>query len=605
MLWAIGALVVMGLVGAGIAVMTPSTTQSKFEQEAGMRAYYNANAGLNFVVSMHKVSELNNVSFSNYVSMMGGGGTASYDIDSDGYFTYALGNVVANGVNGTYQIMNLTGTVTNAAGAAAYGYVVYGGGKGNSSVLSYVPIGSGSKTPTGAANYVFYGGAVAISASREQVIGNIYGRDSITLADNAVVTGNLVSNGNVKVGSKGAVTGFICSDGSVSLTEDNVVGGTINANGSVTMESRTTSGSITAGGNVTLNGSAQKISGSINSGGDVTIASSANVTGDIVAKGSVIVSSSGSVISGSIHAGKDITINSKITVGGGLYSGAVMTLADDSISIGGDINAGTKAIFSGSGGSYLQNVYAGSDVNITAKTTINKNVEAAGKISIANSGTWNTCIAGVAKATGTISSCSGTSCGSGNCYIGATLQKQASVKAPLSPNSPASYVPCESVGVPSPPKNTNTKDGVLNVPNGGSVTFKGGTYYYSSITMEYNSTVYLDLSGSDITIFSTGNVALNGATKIKVSKDGTNYYDITSVDSALAAKVYLESNGSITLAYSSDWFGTLFARGSITFGGGNTFIGAYASQTGSASVTSGSGYSMTYVPSNYAIANWY
>ncbi|WP_428565390.1 MAG: DUF7305 domain-containing protein [Solidesulfovibrio sp. DCME] len=601
LLWAIGALVVMGVVGAGLALMTPATMQSKLQQEAGMKAYYNANAGLNFIMSMNEVAELNNMSFTNYISLMGGGSSIAYNIDSDEYFTYRLGNIVTNGVNGNYQITNLTGTVANSAGGAAYSYAIYGGGKGSSRILNYVPVGAGgTSTPSGAAKYVFSGGDVTISASKETVVGSIYGRTSISLADNAVITGDLISNGNVSVGSKGSITGSICSDGTVSLTEDNVVTGTINSKSNVTMESRTTTGTITSGGNVTLNGSAQQINGDINAAGNVTIASSANVSGNIVATGSVTVSSSGSKISGNIYAGDVITIKSGITILGGLYSGNNTELQDSSISVGLDINAGKLANFTGWGGTYQKNVYAGTGVNMSGKTTVNGNVESGGAISITG---YGSCVKGMAKSKGSITSCTGSSCGSGDCFIGTRLQNQASVTSPISPNSPSSYVACATEPVPNPPKNTKSTNGALSVAKNASKTFSAGTYY-SSINVAGGATLKFDLSGGDITIFSTGDINLGNPTTIMVSADGTNYYSMTSVNTDLAKKVYMEANGNITLAWKANWFGTLFSRGTITFQGGNTFIGSYASQSGAAAVTSGSGYSMTYVPSNYAVANW-
>ncbi len=600
LLWLVGAMLLLGGLGAAVSVMTPSTTQSKLEQEAAMRAYYNANAGLNFIKSMEKSNEVAKVNYATFISEMGGGDVVTYAMAGGGEFSFQINSVNSNGANGNYVITNLVGSIGANTNGSRYSYIIYGAGKGISENSSYQV--EGPKSVTGQEKYVFSGGVVNISASAESVDGSIYGRTSVTLVEDATVTGDVVSNGNVKMGSRVKVNGSVCSDGSIVMAEENVVGGSVNAKSNVTMESRTSTGPITAGGNLVLSGSGQVINGDINAAGDVTISSSGKVNGSIYAAGAVTVNSAGGVVTGDIHAGGAITINSKITIGGGVFGGSVVTMANDSISVGLDVNAASSVSFTGYGGNYPGNVYANGAINIPQKTTISKNIASGGNITISG---WSTCIKGVASAKGSIEACSGSSCGSGDCYIGSRLPNQAAVKAPTAPTSPSKYVACTVEPVPNPPKNEKTTDGALVLKRNKTKTFTEGIYYFSSISGEGNATVAFDLSKGDIAIFSTGAVSLGNPTNILVSTDGSTYKELTDVDKSLAAKIYLESNSSIFLDWKADWFGTLFSRGNITFAGGNTFIGSYASQSGSSSVNSGSGYSMTYVPSNYAIANWY
>lgn len=560
-LWAIGALVVLGLVGAGIAVMTPSATQSKLEQEAGMRAYYNANAGLNFVMSMQNVAQSNKTSFSNYMSMMGDSGVVSYNVEDDGYFAYQLGNIVTNGVNGTYQITDLSGTVMNSSGGSAYGYVIFGGGKGSSHVFNY-NVSSMSNT-NGRANDVLSGSAVTITASSTNVTGNIYAKNSVSVANDTIINGNVVSNGSFTGASRTSVSGYVCADGDVSLASSSIVSGDINAGGDVTLES------------------ASKVGGSIYSGGTVTLKSESVV------------------VTGNIHAAKYIYLNSKAAVGGNVYAGVSVVYNDSSVSVGGDANSQGTVSFLGYGGTVSGNVYSSGAVTFSGKTTVAKNVYSGSSINFPN---WtSSCINGVAAATGAISTCSGASCGSGNCYIHSSLPSQPSV---TSPTAPVSHTSCAVKPDPDPPYNRKTTDGVVNLASGASYYFSGKTYYFSSITGAGNNTLYFDLSGGDVTIFSTGDVNFNGKATIKVSLDGKTYKNMGSVDKSYAAKVYLESNGNMYMGWAADWFGTLFSRGTLTFNGGNTIIGSYASLGGVTQIVSGSGYTVVYVASTYALANW-
>ena len=100
LLWAIGALVLLSVVGATVALMSPAALQSKLEQEAGMRAYYNANAGLNYILGEQQAEQLNQTNFSDFLSKMGGSSVVSYDLGAGGKFSYRLGNAVSNGSNG-------------------------------------------------------------------------------------------------------------------------------------------------------------------------------------------------------------------------------------------------------------------------------------------------------------------------------------------------------------------------------------------------------------------------------------------------------------------------------------------------------------------------
>lgn len=600
MLWAIGALVVLGAVGAGIALMSPSALQSKLEQEAGMRAYYNANAGLNFLKSMRETAESQKIPFANYIAMMGGTSNTTYVLSNDDAFYYKFDNVSGISSNGSYELADLGGIVMNSAGKAIYTYVIYGNGKYIDQNYHY-----DVDVENGKSKKLINGVNINITASGVQMSGDVSAQESVSIANDSKIVGSIDSGGDITLKSRVSVTGYLCSQGSIDLqgTSQNITGNIRAAKDVVIASAAQVDGSILAGGDVTIKAAGGVIYGNIDAKGDVVLSSAVEVRGSVVAGGNVVIESSGVVVKGSVQAGNNVTIKSKANVDGDVVAGGSAFMQSDSISIGGKISALQSANFSASGGVYNGEVIAGTGIAISQRTTISANVQSGGGISITG---WRSCIQGVAKAIGAIENCSGAWCGaSANCYIGSRLSNQESVDSPENPETPKEFTPCDISDLPNPPKNTRTDDGLIKLGWGEDKDFEGGTYYYSSINMSGGGTIKLDLSGEDITIFSTGPVVLGNSTEILVSTDGSTYKPMSEVDTKYAAKVYLESNDNIALQWGADWFGTLLARGTLSFSGKNTLVGSYASLAGTTGVLSGNTDSnLIYVESNYAKANW-
>jgi len=137
LLYVIGALLALGAVGAGIAVMSPSSMQSKLEQEAGARAYYNAQSGRNFIYAIAKSSSYNNVKVNDFMTRMGNGNSVVYKISNNDQFNFTLSfsNATANSVD--YVISSLIGEVQDSENNTQYSYLLYGGAKGGTVPQQY------------------------------------------------------------------------------------------------------------------------------------------------------------------------------------------------------------------------------------------------------------------------------------------------------------------------------------------------------------------------------------------------------------------------------------------------------------------------------------
>jgi hypothetical protein len=261
LLWAIGALVLLSVLGATVALMSPSALQSKLEQEAGMRAYYNANAGLNYILGMQQAKSLSNVSFANFKTDMGDGAYANCNIGRNDGFYFKLGNFVTANSNSTYQITDLVGTVANSSGEKIYSYVLYGGGKGSSSVLTY------GREPSGATKYVVYAGNAKVSIDGAAVItGDVYAKSLDVQM--VVITGSVSTVNDAKLGFATTLKGSLCSGGNVTLDQSSV-SQTINAMGDIDFEW------------------ASQVGGDVFSGGNITTASSVRLYSNVNAQESV------------------------------------------------------------------------------------------------------------------------------------------------------------------------------------------------------------------------------------------------------------------------------------------------------------------------------
>ncbi len=337
-------------------------------------------------------------------------------------------------------------------------------------------------------------------------------------------------------------------------------------------------GDVCADGDVTLNNKAS-VGGDINTPGNITIGSdAAMVKGSIFAGGKVTLESSASVL-GEIHAAGNVVLNWNSSVGGGVFSSGDVTVAN-AATVQGDVNAG-------------------------GKITVN----------------WGGTIAGDAIAGGKADIKDGGSAASASSYVSAPPRIKPTAptacdvvaKPPLQTFSAGSTPVSASYGQYTTSPGLNLSPGtysMLNIAGYNVLTLHGGTYTFSSMSLAWLQTLQLDLSGGDITIFVVGNVNFGGAVTIRVSTDGTTYQSMWDVDKALAAKVYLETHGNFTAGEKGRWFGTILAKGDITFNGGAEtegpykVIGAMSTVDDASKITLSDAFLSYYVKSNFAKANW-
>lgn len=367
-------------------------------------------------------------------------------------------------------------------------------------------------------------------------------------------------------------------------------------------------GAATITGNiygVTFTSQQTSIVGNIIAKGAATLNFSTSVTGNLCAGTTATLDQSS--VSGALTALGNVQLKYASTVGGSIYSGGNVVMAD-SVSVGGDINAQGYEQF-GYANAIGGNAYANGNITFSGTaSTIAKSAYSGGTITLS----WASKIANTAVAATAVNVVSGSSVG--------TALVSSSYPPNIKPIAPTS---CTTVTAPTPAtfsagtKNVSVAWGAttyntsnplapgsyknLTLSGSSPLTLTAGTYYFNSISLGYGSTLNLDLSGGDITIFVVGAVDLNMTSGINVSTDGSTWQGMTSVDKAYAARVYLEAHDAIKLEWATNWYGTLFSTKSITFGGSNTIIGAYAT-IGSDALSWAA--SVTYVASNYALANW-
>jgi cytoskeletal protein CcmA (bactofilin family) len=314
LLWAIGALVFLSVVGTTVALLSPSALQSKLEQEAGMKAYYNANAGLNYILGEHESSVMSNVTFANYVSSMGNGAYVNYSIDGSDGFYFALGNIVSSNSNNTYQITSLVGTALKSSDKNPYAYVLYGGGKGASPVFTY------AHTPIGATKYVIYAANAKVSIQGAAVVvGDVYAKSlDVSMA---TVTGDVITVKNANLGFATTLNGSLCSGGDVTLDQSSV-SQTINAIGDIDFKF------------------ASQVGGDVFSGGKITTASSVRLNSDINAYETISLGWKTSISKDAYSGGVDCKKcnidfdGSSVSIGNNAYANKNINMSWDS-SIGG------------------------------------------------------------------------------------------------------------------------------------------------------------------------------------------------------------------------------------------------------------------------------
>ncbi|WP_144005061.1 bactofilin family protein [Solidesulfovibrio fructosivorans] len=232
-----------------------------------MRAYYNANAGLQFIQSMQKASE-NSLYANQFVAnMMEGASAVTYSISPNDGFTYSVVNNTIS--QNEYDIEYIVGSVDAEGNNAKYNYKIdpvlgvkytYTGSSGGG------PSGSGlSKNLLGAKGAISFGG---------DLNGNI-AASTIDMNEGSNLTGSIVSTSSTQMltVTKNVVGTVdnpieICSNSDIELaTSGNVLYGDVYSQGGVVI--------------------GRPVVGTVRAVGAVTFNSNASVTGDVYTQGTI------------------------------------------------------------------------------------------------------------------------------------------------------------------------------------------------------------------------------------------------------------------------------------------------------------------------------
>lgn len=309
LLYVIGAMLLVGAVGAGVAVMSPSSMQSKIEQEAGERAYYNAQSGLSYIISM-KDSGL--LSVSNFIDTMGDNTEKTYTLADGGQFDY---RIIFSGISNdsvTCTIAHLSGQAPGAGGRKST-YLLYGEGKGMRDLGPYTPKdgdgGGNDQHDLTLPEFVLFAKSKLDINTAGEIRGNVYG-ETIKFNGGSHVYGSVIQASTTEalkiVGRHIGVEGAkICSNSTVVINRHAKVFGDVYSRGEVDINNGVVRGNIMANGDVTLN-AGSTVTGKIYATGDVHV-KNGRIIGDVYCSGDVVIEA-GSSVTGDIHSQGSVRI---------------------------------------------------------------------------------------------------------------------------------------------------------------------------------------------------------------------------------------------------------------------------------------------------------
>jgi len=279
-----------------------------------------------------------------------------------------------------------------------------------------------------------------------------------------------------------------------------------------------------------------------------------------------------------LASGADIDLEQGVAINGDMAAAEAITLKN-LVAVEGNVSSSQGSITLEQGASITGTACAGDGLTLKNGAIINGNVAVHGDL-ILEQGAW---IYGTVRVTGTITLKNGSAIygdaydtygAAGIVNSGGTLYGHAYALT--------AAVSCATSPVPHPSVTTGAYP-ALTLESGQSWTLAPGTYTYSTVTLKFGSTLYLDLSsGQPVTIATTGDVNLeNGADLLVKTPTSGGYTTVLALslagDIRSAALVYLKSEGNVTFKLNESWYGTIFARKSLDFEQGVGLVGAYAS----------------------------
>lgn len=299
LLWAIGALVVLGALGVGVGLMNPSATMQMVQNNPKEQAYLYALSGVNYAKGLDATT----------VAGLAGSTRTYLLLNNDGFRLDIGASSSSTSTTITYPVQSI-GIVNTSTGLES-NYLV-------SKDIQY-QLSSSSDDGDYKGIHIFTKGVLALG-NNAVFDGSVMGKD-LTINDSSNIGGDVISSTYINVVSHTTIGGLLCANGDITTSSQSTFKGDIKSQGNVSIGSSSTvvDKSIYAKGSVTI-GSSVRVKGDIHADGDVKLVSASYVEGSIYTNGKLSLGS-GSRISKNAYVKKATSLESASFIDGNLYSG--------------------------------------------------------------------------------------------------------------------------------------------------------------------------------------------------------------------------------------------------------------------------------------------
>jgi len=302
LLYAVGAIALLGALATAITILTPSSTITEINENRFGQAYYAAYSGLQYLKYAESGIYKDIATFTKTINS----GTP-YVLSSSG----ATADISVSSIDATHYTINYIIGSTTGEMVKSENYMLLNGA--TRSFIAY-----SSPVPKALGAYVT--ATNGLTNAQGTIDGDLLS-GTFVFNPGVIITGSVISTSttetlNIKVGKIGGTGKYVCSDSGVVLN-GNEVDGNVYAHGDVSYNNGVVAGDIYATGDVTVSNGSVEFSHNIYAGGNVYI-KNAYITGNIYAAGNVVIGGSWPRVTGQIHSQQAVTINDG-AVSGNVY----------------------------------------------------------------------------------------------------------------------------------------------------------------------------------------------------------------------------------------------------------------------------------------------
>jgi cytoskeletal protein CcmA (bactofilin family) len=346
LLYVIASIVLLGVLGGGVAYFSSSSSVTQLADTRAKQAYYAALAGKDYVVWLHKnFADIykdaipKDQRFTEFLAMLNrNGGTRV--LDGNRRFTIAA--AAAPAMCATCYTASVDGKYVGGDGAETETFRVASVGVGGSDD-PFVPGGDDDDDEDGDHSALDTARRTPTVTNGASIDGGVYA-DTVTLGNESAVKGDVISSSWVIIGNKAAVGGDVCAGDDVTMNNQSSVGGDINTPGDVYIGANdaVVEGSVYAGGNVTIQNGA-RVMGDVHAGGYVYLGSNnASVRGGVYAAGNVTLGNAARVYA-NVHSGGAINVLWGGRIDGNAVAAGAVTVNKDGGRVGGSVSPNTAS----------------------------------------------------------------------------------------------------------------------------------------------------------------------------------------------------------------------------------------------------------------------